>query len=110
MIKNIITYVLITPYGDKYELDNRGYVIKYSNGLDKSNAGLADLMSWQVKGIRKIDNFGNLGHLIRLDEINGKELLYKNGTPMFTIEDLDHGTTRIYGNHKVHGVKSFFRI
>ena len=102
-------YRIITNYNKWYETDNRGYVIKHSNGLDKSASNLDNLLDWQIVGIRKVDNFGHLGWLIRLDEavkLSEEELLHGNGNPKYTIEDLDHGTTRIHGNHKVHGIRS----
>ena len=110
---NKIQYKLTTKYGGWYEVDSRGYVIKCDNGLDKTNASLHDLMSWQVTGIRKIDNFGNIGVIVRLDEAVGfdkSDLLHKNGTPKYVICDIDHGTERVHGNHKVHGLVSVFLV
>lgn len=45
-MKNKIVYKIGTPYGDLYELDKDGNVIRYSNGLDKSNASKAEIASW----------------------------------------------------------------
>ena len=104
-------YRITTPYGGWYETDNRGYVVRCDNGLDKINASLHDLMTWQITGILKVDNFGRIGYVVRLDEaIAIKDLSHKNGTPKYAIQDIDHGTKRIHDNHKVHGVKSVYLI
>jgi hypothetical protein len=110
-MKNVIAYRIRTKYGSWYETDNRGYVIKCDNGLDKSQAKLHDLMTWQITGIREIRAFGNLGHLIRLDEASHLDnFKFKNGNPRYTIEDIDHGTKRIHGNWKCHGCISVEKI
>lgn len=112
-MKNIPIYRITTPYGKWYECDNRGYVIKCSNGLDNTEANLHELMRWQITGIRAVDNFGRLSSITRLDEAAGMDkigLLHKNGKPRYTIEDIDHGTTRVHGNIKAHGVKTVSTI
>lgn len=103
--KNKIKYRLTTKYGTCYETDNRGYVIKCDNVLNKENANMDDLMSWQITGIRKLKAFNNLGFLIRLDEASKlQKFTFKNGNPKYTIEDIDNGTRRIHGNTKYHGI------
>ena len=104
---NKIKYTIRTKYGNKYELTNKGQVVKYSNGLDKTNASEQELNTWIIMGIRELKPFGNLGSLIPLCEaINIKEFCFKNGNPKYTIQDLDHNTVRIVGNTKVHGIVS----
>jgi hypothetical protein len=110
-MNNKIIYEIVTPYRDYYQLSKKGYVIKYSNGLDKSKATKEDLKTWQVIGIRKILPFGNLGYLIPLNEaIKIDNFCFKNGNPKYTIEDIDHNTHRITGNTKYHGVKNLYKV
>lgn len=102
-------YRITTPYGGWYETDSRGYVVRSDNGLDKTNSDLHNLMTWQIIGIVPIDNFGNEGAIVRLDnasKMSSLALLYKNGNPRYTIADIDHGTRRLHGNIKHHGVKT----
>ena len=104
-----IHYIINTPYGDKYELSKAGYVLRYSNGLDKTRSSLAELKTWQILGLRELLPFGNLGHLIPLsDAVKLENFAFKNGKPKYTIQDLDHGTVRIVGNTKWHGVRRLY--
>lgn len=106
---NKIYYVITTPYGNTYELSKEGYVLKYSNGLDLMSASLAELKNWQIVGLRELLPFSNLGRLIPLsDAAKIKNFAFKNGRPKYTLQDLDHGTTRIVGNVKYHGVRNLF--
>ncbi len=107
---NVPCYRITTPYGGWYETDARGYVVRCDNGLDKREASLHDLMSWQITGIREIKPFNHLGDIIRLDEACTLQLKRKNGKPRYTLEDVDHGTTRIHGNWNVHGVASIYKL
>jgi len=106
---NQIKYKISTPYGDLYQLDEDGYVIKHSNGLDKTKAGKEEIKTWRITGIRELKSFNHLGMLISLSEsIKIDNFLFKNGKPKYVIEDIDHGTTRIVGNSQFHGVKSVY--
>jgi len=110
-MKNKIAYRIRTKYGSYYETDCRGYVVKCNNGLNKEAADLHDLMSWQITGIREIRPFNNLGHIIRLDEASQlKTFTFKNGNPKYAIEDIDHGTKRIHGNWKHHGISDVTKL
>jgi len=104
---NKTKYIIRTPYGDKYEVTREGYVIKHSNGLDKTNSGLAEIKTWQVLGIHEIKPFNQLGRLIPLSEaVNITEWHFKNGNPRYTASDIDHGTRGVWGNWNYHGIKS----
>ena len=110
-MKNAIEYRLRTKYGGWYETDSRGYVVRCDNGLDKSEASLHDLMSWQIMGIVEVRPFGNVGPLIRLDDaLKIQTFRFKNGKPRFTIVDIDHGTQRVHGNTPVHGIVSVEKV
>ncbi len=100
-------YIIQTPYGNRYEVSKEGYVLKYSNGLDKTNASLENLKTWQVLGVQEIKPFNQLGRLIPLDEASKiKSFTFKNGRPRYTGTDLDHGTRRVWCNWNYHGIKS----
>lgn len=106
-MKNITKYIIYTRYGNKYEVTKDGYVIKYSNGLDKTNAGIEEIKSWQVLGLHEIKPFNQLGTLIPLSEsITIKNFNFKNGKARYTIADKDYGTYRTVGNWNIHGVSS----
>ena len=106
---NKIHYTISTPYGNKYELSKKGYVIKYSNGLNKENAPIEDLKSWQVLGIVELKPFGNIGQLIPLKEaVKIKNYKFKNGKPKYTGMDLDHGTRRLWCNTNYHGIANMY--
>ena len=108
---NKIIYKIITPYGGIYETDGKGRVIKCSNGLNKEKSSEKELNSWKITGIREIKPFNNLGMLIPLSEaVKITNFLRKNGNPRYAIEDIDHGTRRIHGNYKYHGVKCIYLI
>jgi hypothetical protein len=109
---NTVKYKVITRYRDVYELSESGAVIKYNgNGLDKSNASETDLNSWIITGLRELKPFGNLGNLISLQDASKLDTFrFKNGNPKYTMQDLDHGTVRIHGNCRVHGVVSLREI
>ena len=106
-----VFYKFSTPYGNYGELSKEGYVLKYSNGLDKTKADVRDLKTWQVVGLRELLKFNQLGRLIPLSEaVNIKEFAFKNGNPRYTAEDIDHGTHRVWGNTKYHGIRSLYTI
>jgi hypothetical protein len=110
-MENKIKYAISTPYGNYYELSKEGYVIKYSNGLNKENADIQDLKSWQVLGIVELLPFGNIGNIIPLNEaVKLNTFSFKNGKPKYTIVDLDHNTRRIIGNTNWHGVKEVYQL
>lgn len=110
-MKNKIVYKIHTPYGNVYEVSKEGYVLKYTNGLDKTSASIQDLKTWQIIGIEEVLPFNNLGRLIPISEaVNISCFKFKNGNPKYAIIDIDNGTRRIHGNIKYHGVRSIFKV
>lgn len=108
---NKIAFIINTPYGDCYETDVNGYVLRCNNGLNKLNALKRDLKTWQINGIREILPFGILGRLIPLSEaVLLTNFSFKNRNPKYVICDIDHGTFRIHGNSKYHGVRNIRKI
>lgn len=93
-----ILFKIYTPYGDCYLVNDKGEITK--NGNDFSGC-------WKIQGLSHVKMnwyipFGN----VTQELVKNLPLLYKNGNPQFTVRDLDHGTTREWGNTKYHGIKS----
>ena len=106
-------YEITTPYGDRYILNSLGNVLEYSNGFKWQNYNYPtrslkeNLDTWKVLGLVEIKPFNNLGYLIPLKEaVKIKSYSFKNGRPRYTATDLDHGTTRVWGNWNYHGIKN----
>lgn len=105
---NIITHEVRTAYGDWYKLDKDGHVLQYSNGLNLMNASTEELEKWKITGAVRCNNFGSVVERTTIDQLanepNERALRFKNGSPKWTLTDIDHGTRRIHGNTKVHGI------
>jgi hypothetical protein len=102
----MLTYNILTPYGNRYETDESGRVLAHSNGYRSSGSD-----SWMILGVRRIGPFNHLGPLIPLSQaVNLKDLHFKNGNPRYTIQDLDHGAVRVVGNWNYHGVRAIYAI
>lgn len=92
---------IVTPYGDRYKVNEKGEIF-YSK-INPSG-------QWIFRGLRHVKRtsefipFSSITSQL-LQEIT---LLYKNGKPQYTVEDLDHGTRRVWGNTAYHGVKSIY--
>jgi hypothetical protein len=97
---------IVTPYGNRYAIHGNGD-IGYANQPDFVPSG-----QWKMLGIVPVRG-GQWGRLIPLGEITpewlaANPLLYKNGKPRFTVADLDHGTRRIWGNTRYHGIERIY--
>lgn len=93
-------YEIRTPYGNYYTLNEKGQVMEYSNGFKSSGSD-----SWKVLGLVELKPFGRIGKLIPLSEaVKITCFTFKNGNPKYTAIDLDHGTRRMWGNVRCHGV------
>lgn len=83
---------IYTPYGKVYEVDSDGKI----NGSD----------NWIMLGLASVkSNYFIPFKDLTEERIKSIQLTYKNGNPIFTVRDKDHGTTREWGNTTVHGVK-----
>ena len=102
-------YKITTPYGNSYETDKNGCVVRYSNGLDKTKASAEERESWKILGATSTHPFAGV-HIIPLVELIALPLRHKNGAPRYTIVDRDHGTMRVIGNTRVHGIASITKI
>jgi hypothetical protein len=111
-MKNQVKYIIYSLCGEKYETDEKGRVIKFSNchrlsnGLSKENATETELNTWIIRGIHEIKPFSQLGKLIPLSEaVQIKTFRFKNNHAKYAIADIDHGTKRVHGNWNFHGVE-----
>jgi hypothetical protein len=89
---------IVTPYGDRYKVDEQGRI----NGHDK----------WRFLGIASTHGFA-FGKMVLPYEdmtpaiVKATQWRYRtSGNPRFTVVDLDHGTRRVWGNTAHHGIRS----
>jgi len=93
-----VKFVIYTPYGNTYFVNHEGLITtKQCNFMFSGSWKFVGLVS--VKSNYRI-TFADLSKETKPD------LLYKNGNPKYTVRDLDHGTTREWGNSQVHGVNN----
>jgi hypothetical protein len=91
-----------TPYGKKFFINEKQEIIR--TDMDFKPSG-----QWKFLGLEHVKNnqFVPYDRVIeRLKSDPEVFKTYKNGNPQWTVRDLDHGTTRVWGNTKFHGVKS----
>ena len=88
---------ITTPYGKRYYIHDNGD-IDY-DGLSKSG-------QWKLLGLTHVKRSETYRLQTLLQGVFPAEMLYKNGNPQWTVLDYDHGTKRMWGNTKYHGVQS----
>lgn len=98
-------YIITTAYGYKYVCDKDGYVLEYSNGL-RENPDSESRKTWQITGAWFHIGFGHIRHITLAQLAKTKDLRLKNYKPRYGLTDIDHGTHRLHGNKKHHGVSS----
>jgi hypothetical protein len=89
-----------TPYGDTYKIHGNG-------DIERTDIrGFIPSGDWKMKGIEHVKRRDFIP-FERLKEMNLESFqwTWKNGNPQWTVRDLDHGTTRTWGNTKYHGIK-----
>ena len=91
-----------TPAGACYKVDANGCIIS------KDTPGMPS-GSWIFLGLTHVSK----NVVIPFNKITEKFLedfnpCWKNGNPQYTVLDLDHGTTRMWGNTKYHGVRKIW--
>jgi hypothetical protein len=95
---------ITTATGDSYNITDKGEIIR----LDMP--GFKPSAQWLLQGIEPVT--GGASRFIPRVALTREtiaalgDLRYKNGNPRWTMRDLDHGTTRTWGNTKYHGIKS----
>ncbi len=93
-------FKIYTPYGNCYTVNELGQIGRTDMPFTPSD-------SWKIQGIASVKSNAFMPfNKITKENIATLQLLYKNGNPRFTVRDLDHGTTREWGNTKAHGIKS----
>lgn len=94
---------ILTPYGDHYKIDENGNIIRMDiEGFKASE-------QWKFLGLSHVKR----NDFIPFERITPEfletfKLCWKNGNPQWTVRDLDHGTTREWGNEKYHGPKKLW--
>lgn len=102
-------YKIITAHNDVYLVDSEGYVLQYSNGLRKLPND-ENRKTWQLTGAVRYSNNGYITERVTLEKLLTSQLIYQNGSPRYTITDIDHGTHRIHSNIKYHGVRYITKV
>lgn len=101
---------ITTPYGDHFAIDEQGNFIQYNQHK------FTDMFTheWKFIGLMPT-NCSSFFRMIPFNQItrewiklNTPWLSWKNGNPRYTVVDRDHGTLRIVGNTKVHGVRCIY--
>lgn len=95
--------IIITPYGNKYRINSEGLITQYSNNEFSGNWKFVNMTSVKSNNYIPFKSITEKS----INDIR-RNLLYKNGNPKWTVTDIDHGTTRVWGNTTVHGIKSIF--
>lgn len=92
---------IMTPHGNTFLIRKNGDIVR------TDIPGFKPSGKWKMLGIQhvKMNIFIPL-KLLTPARVRKLTLLYKNGNPQYTVRDLDHGTTRSWGNTRVHGIRS----
>lgn len=85
-----------TPAGKVYTVSGKG---------ELAVVGTPYSGDWLFLGLQHV-NYNIAVPFVKLTEefIDSLQLKFKNGNPRFTVSDIDHGTHRLWGNTKYHGV------
>jgi hypothetical protein len=98
-----MTYKIVTPYGSYYRIHANGNIQR----LDMEFTPSGD---WKFLGLRhntKPSLF--VPFPACFEKPLPTPLSFKNGHPQWTVEDLDHGTRRTWGNTAYHGLREFWK-
>lgn len=107
-----MTLYIRTKYGDQHHVLDTGDIVR----LDQP--GFKPSGQWKMLGIKHVrrNEVMTLSQVRRAygpSEVMPEAkpaLLFKNGNPQWTMVDLDHGTKRVWGNTKYHGIADIRRI
>lgn len=97
-------FELKTRYGDCYRIHPGGLIQR----MDMPDFSPSD--TWIMRGLVPV----NMNRItVSVEQITPQwlaehPLTYKNGNPRYTVADLDHGTRRVWGNTKWHGVAAIW--
>ena len=87
-----------TAYGNHYKVDANACIIRCDIKMAPSG-------NWTFEGLAhvKFNEFIPF-KLLTKTLVRNLNTCWKNGKPRYTVIDIDHGTRRIWGNTKYHGV------
>jgi len=105
-----LMFKIVTPHGQY--LTNQEYIVNEKGQLcQQCNINTAYTFSdgWKFLGIEHVkrNQFIPIETLKTwtAEQFESFDWCYKNGNPQWTVRDLDHGSTRTWGNTKHHGIK-----
>lgn len=83
--------------GKEYHVSKEGYI---------SYDGLTPSAGWIFLGVRHVKR----NEFVALEDLTPEKMesmtwRYKNGNPQYTVIDWDHGTMRMWGNTRYHGIR-----
>jgi len=85
-------YQIKTESNKYYNIDNDNNIIR----LDMKDFQPSN--KWKLIGFVKILPFNNLSTIINIDRLLDCDIKFKNGKGKYLLIDLDHGTTRQWGD------------
>ena len=89
-----------TPALEYYQVNKKGQI--YYDGLEPDDG-------WKFLGITHVKKNWFIPFNRLLDFLDSKpDILWKNGNPQWTVVDLDHGTTRMWGNTRYRGITAIW--
>lgn len=92
-----------TPHGDYFDVTTSGNIVR----LDQPD--FVPSGQWRFLGLQHVQRslFIPFAEVVRmLADGTLPNLAFKNGKPQFTVRDFDHGSVRVWGNTRHHGVRS----
>lgn len=92
-----------TKYGDAYFIHADGAIERCDKQCEPS--GKWRFTALVDKSGKTVATLDGLLEWYRANEQGDKDaMFYKNGNPRFTVQDIDHGTVRFWGNTACHGI------
>jgi hypothetical protein len=97
-----VLFTIETPYGNRYRIHTGGMIERTDMPFTPSD-------SWRLLGIRHVTRRESYSlNEITPELVGSLPWTYKNGNPQYTVVDLDHGTRRVWGNTKHHGIRRIY--
>ena len=91
-----------TPYGNHYKVTEKGEIVRTDMSFEPSG-------QWLMQGLSHVKrNYFIPFNLLTPEFLEGLTILWKTANPQWTVRDLDHGSTREWGNTKWHGIKNIW--
>jgi hypothetical protein len=102
-------YEIGTPYGDRYYIHANGDIERTDSPGFKCSG------QWRFVALAYAEGRGmGAGHrapVTLADLADGlAPATYKKGTPRYTVIDFDHGSHRVWGNTRAHGISWARRV